>query len=377
MGADLSTQKSTEVQQRTTTTMPPQNTSDSEGDGPPAADQHSNGSEDTGDDVPHITTDLHGSSDDDHDDENGRHAKKPTRKLARFSDAVEVIQAGNETKDSFKGRVAAVVRGGRRGRGSRADTSKSSIVALGDAEDDDVDSDDSDTYQVNDIMSRLDKKANERRQSLQNGKRPAVEVSEEDDEDDAPKSAKKRGRPAKSPKKQEAAQVNSESSLPGPRRGRSIMRTARNDSTTKSSLGQINNPASSPLKRKKTHEAGAGVSPRRSARAAVLADKAAKAKAADDKKAKEIRDATPAPKRRRSTGKKQGNKKKDENQKGSDKNGVYTVEKIVDHAIDKKTGGSIFKVKWKNYPESQNTWEPKSNLDGCTKKLQEYLATLD
>ena len=39
----------------------------------------------------------------------------------------------------------------------------------------------------------------------------------------------------------------------------------------------------------------------------------------------------------------------------------YEVEKIIKMKIQK--GKNLFLVKWVGYPSSENTWEPKENLD--------------
>lgn len=44
--------------------------------------------------------------------------------------------------------------------------------------------------------------------------------------------------------------------------------------------------------------------------------------------------------------------------------GEYEVEAIVDSAIDADTMEHMYLVKWRNYPASDNTWEPKVNLSG-------------
>ncbi|KAK8136842.1 hypothetical protein PG984_004782 [Apiospora sp. TS-2023a] len=230
-------------------------------------------------------------------------------------------------------------------------STKKSVVALGDTDDDDMDSDDSDSHQVQEIVSRLGKKAEEQRQSRQKGEHLEENDSEED-EFETPKSTKKRGRPPKSTektKKEEATPATPKSAQPGLGRGRPPKRATSISSTPRPSLKQ-----------------------------GTIADKAAKAKAADDKKANETQNETPAPKRtRRNTAKKSGVKQKGGNQEGDTKTSVYVVEKIVGHRIDKKTGVSLFEVKWKGYPKSQNTWEPKDNLKGCTQTLKDYLAEMN
>lgn len=52
----------------------------------------------------------------------------------------------------------------------------------------------------------------------------------------------------------------------------------------------------------------------------------------------------------------------------------YEVEQILDH---KKEGHSwVFKVRWKGYDPSSDTWEPESNLKNCPEVLQSYKRTL-
>ncbi|KAK7967493.1 chromo domain-like protein [Apiospora aurea] len=338
--------------------MPPQeNTSDSDGGESPVFGQRPHGndftdSDDSEDQPPLVATDLPELLD--HDDD----------------------ETGKKTRKSSLRNSAATLRGGRKGRGKTDESPKKSVVSLGDGEDDGMDSDDSYTRQAHQILSRFGKKAEEPRHSRQKGKHHAEETADDVDESETPKSSKKRGRPHKSVKTEESAQSASKSTsvLPlsvsksgqsGLGRGR-----PRKSSTPQSSLGQGNGPASSPLKRKDASKVGARSSPRRSARAAAIADKAAKAKAAGDNKANEAQDATPAPKCRRATSKKRSNSKKDD-----DHSGVYVVEDIVGHKID-KTGQLLFEVKWKNYPKSQNTWEPRVHLEGCSKTLKDYLAQI-
>lgn len=48
----------------------------------------------------------------------------------------------------------------------------------------------------------------------------------------------------------------------------------------------------------------------------------------------------------------------------------YEVETIRDHK--KKGKVTFFYVKWKGYPETENTWEPESNLTHCTVMIKAY-----
>ena len=52
----------------------------------------------------------------------------------------------------------------------------------------------------------------------------------------------------------------------------------------------------------------------------------------------------------------------------------YEVDRVLEHRWT--TGSLFFKVKWVEFPDSSNTWEPELNLD-CTEKVQVYFATAD
>lgn len=51
----------------------------------------------------------------------------------------------------------------------------------------------------------------------------------------------------------------------------------------------------------------------------------------------------------------------------------FEVERIDDHKLKGKT--TIYFVKWKGYPDEENTWEPKSNLAHAAEILKDYEAS--
>lgn len=62
----------------------------------------------------------------------------------------------------------------------------------------------------------------------------------------------------------------------------------------------------------------------------------------------------------------------DSNPSGSDAESEeedYVVEKIVDRKVHK--GKVEYLLKWKGYDETQNTWEPKENLE-CPELIKEF-----
>ncbi|KAG7293262.1 hypothetical protein NEMBOFW57_003308 [Staphylotrichum longicolle] len=68
--------------------------------------------------------------------------------------------------------------------------------------------------------------------------------------------------------------------------------------------------------------------------------------------------------------KKAGRPKKETN--GEVAEDEYEVEDIVDSAIDADTMEHMYLVKWKNYPASQNTWEPRKNLKGSLDLVRKF-----
>ncbi|GAB1310195.1 hypothetical protein MFIFM68171_00405 [Madurella fahalii] len=70
--------------------------------------------------------------------------------------------------------------------------------------------------------------------------------------------------------------------------------------------------------------------------------------------------------------KKAGRRKKEATANGQVPKGEYEVEEIVDSAIDADTMEHMYLVKWKDYPESDNTWEPKKNLKGALDLVRKF-----
>ncbi|KAG1658607.1 Histone-lysine N-methyltransferase SUV39H2 [Nymphon striatum] len=49
---------------------------------------------------------------------------------------------------------------------------------------------------------------------------------------------------------------------------------------------------------------------------------------------------------------------------------VYEVESVLDYTVDDNV--EYYLVKWKGWSESDNTWEPSSNLEGCTSLIRKF-----
>ncbi|KAM0282584.1 hypothetical protein ACHAQH_002952 [Verticillium albo-atrum] len=50
----------------------------------------------------------------------------------------------------------------------------------------------------------------------------------------------------------------------------------------------------------------------------------------------------------------------------------WEVESIEDSLIDRQGGVHYYQVKWKSYPASQNTWEPRASLDKCQELITAF-----
>ena len=64
-------------------------------------------------------------------------------------------------------------------------------------------------------------------------------------------------------------------------------------------------------------------------------------------------------------------KKKREDSISASEEEIFSVERILDRRIS-KGGRAEYLLKWTGYPDSENTWEPRSNLD-CSELIQAYL----
>lgn len=65
------------------------------------------------------------------------------------------------------------------------------------------------------------------------------------------------------------------------------------------------------------------------------------------------------------------NEDSDSNYGGEEEDGTWVVEKIIDHKVDSR-GRRKFLLKWKGFPNDENTWENEEDLS-CPELLSEYL----
>ena len=63
-------------------------------------------------------------------------------------------------------------------------------------------------------------------------------------------------------------------------------------------------------------------------------------------------------------------KKSKKRDRADEEEEVYVVEKILDKRV-LEDGTVLYYLKWRNYPESDNTWEPVTNLD-CDELISEF-----
>ncbi|KAL2130393.1 hypothetical protein VTI74DRAFT_6521 [Chaetomium olivicolor] len=164
---------------------------------------------------------------------------------------------------------------------------------------------------------------------------------------------KKRGRPSLSatPAKSVGAKTprSTKSTATPKSTGRSTGKRKSAESEPREENEAEATPAPAPKRGRPARSAGAAASAR-------LAAKAAK-KPARGRPKGSASAAKPAKKARRTK-----KEVKDEDEEMPE--GEYEVEDIVDSAIDADTLEHMYLVKWKNYPASENTWEPKKNLRG-------------
>ena len=52
---------------------------------------------------------------------------------------------------------------------------------------------------------------------------------------------------------------------------------------------------------------------------------------------------------------------------------TWAVEKVIDHRGERGLGGNIeYLVKWQDYPDDANSWEPPYSLKDCPEAIEEY-----
>ncbi|KAF3904322.1 hypothetical protein AA313_de0201713 [Arthrobotrys entomopaga] len=51
---------------------------------------------------------------------------------------------------------------------------------------------------------------------------------------------------------------------------------------------------------------------------------------------------------------------------------IFEVRKIVGEKQDRKTGETLYRVRWKGFTKDNDTWEPIENLNGCEDALAKW-----
>lgn len=112
---------------------------------------------------------------------------------------------------------------------------------------------------------------------------------------------------------------------------------------------------STPSKRQRRADKTKDVTPRRSTRISAAANV-------------QEEEPEPAPVMPKKRGR--GRPPKKPESRGSQKE--WEIEKIVDSQVDVITKEHFYRVKWKGFPSTENTWEPRKNLAGCNRAIQAF-----
>ncbi|KAK4647746.1 uncharacterized protein QC761_104010 [Podospora bellae-mahoneyi] len=205
------------------------------------------------------------------------------------------------------------------------------------------------------------------------------------DDELAPSSSKKRGRPLRSSTGTSSeTPAKSTPAAKTPRSTRSVGKSSATPKSARNSAGPKSASRSTGRKRKAEEieetspeaeaevEATPAAKRGRAGRPARTAGKAASARLSLEAAKKPIRGRPKGPAAIAKPKNKGGRPKKDTSVNGVASEEVYEVEAIRDSGIDDKTKAHKFLVKWKGYPESENTWEPRSNLMGAEELVREF-----
>ncbi|KAK4658722.1 hypothetical protein QC762_104010 [Podospora pseudocomata] len=202
----------------------------------------------------------------------------------------------------------------------------------------------------------------------------------------APSPSKKRGRPLRSSTGTSSeTPAKSTPAAKTPRSTQSVGKSSATPKSAKNSAGPKSASHSTGRKRKAEEiETEAETSPEaeaevettpavkrgRAGRPARTAGKAASARLSLKAAKEPTRGRPKGPAATTKPKNKGGRPKKDTSGVASEE--VYEVEAIRDSRIDDKTKAHKFLVKWKGYPENENTWEPRSNLKGAEELVREF-----